>query len=67
MRANSLNALIVLFSCLAVFPLPAQTPPPSPDISILPPDGSILITETTNSAFVTINNFDQFTNVTVVN
>ncbi|PYL01214.1 MAG: hypothetical protein DME19_02445 [Verrucomicrobia bacterium] len=31
-----------------------------------PPDGSILITETTNSVFVMVGNFDQFTNVTVV-
>jgi len=45
--------------------VPAQTPPPDFEIDVLPPDGSILVEETTNAVFVTINNFTLFTNVTV--
>src|SRR5262245_49351988 len=44
----------------------AQTPPPTLQISVTPPDGTILITETTNSVSVTIGNVDVFTNLTVV-
>src|SRR5262245_66573187 len=44
----------------------AQTPPPTLQISVLPSDGTILITETTNSVSVTIGNVDVFTNLTVV-
>src|SRR5436190_16610231 len=51
--------------CLLPWPMLAQTNPPPPAISIAPPDGAILITETTNSIFVTIANFDAFTNITV--
>jgi len=44
----------------------AQTPPPPDfDVSVEPPDGSILIEETTNRVYTTINNLSLFTNVTV--
>jgi len=43
----------------------AQTPPPDFQVDVLPPDGSILVEETANVVFVTINNFTLFTNVTV--
>src|SRR5919109_4482581 len=56
--------LTALWLC-AVAPLLAQTPPPAFDIEVSPPDGSILITETTNTVFVTINNLNLFTNVAV--
>lgn len=40
-------------------------PPPVPRISVLPPDGTILVTETTNTFQVNIANADAFTNLTV--
>src|SRR5258706_4895311 len=41
-------------------------PPPQLQVSVLPTNGTILITETTNSIFVAIGNFDAFTNITVL-
>src|SRR2546430_896063 len=55
-----------LLCCLLALPAAGQTPPPSPQIRVSPSDGSILVTETTNSVFVTVRNFNVFTNVTVV-
>jgi len=53
-------------SCLLAWTMAAQTPPPPLQVSVSPPDGSILITETTNSIFVAVGNFDAFTNVIAV-
>src|SRR2546429_237482 len=55
-----------ILCCLLVGPAFGQTPPPAPQVRVSPPDGTIMITETTNSVFVSIRNFDVFTNVTVV-
>jgi len=51
---------------LLAWTVAAQTPPPALQVSVSPPDGTILITETTNSVFVAIGNFDVFTNLTVL-
>ena len=50
---------------LFAWPVLGQSPPPSLRVSVSPRDGSILVTETTNSVFVKVSNFDAFTNITV--
>ena len=55
-----------IWHCLLIGSAFGQTPPPAPQVRVSPPDGTIMITETTNSVFVSIRNFDVFTNVTVV-
>ena len=50
--------------CLLAWTVAAQTNPPTLQVSVSPADGSILITETTNSILVTVINFDAFTNLT---
>src|SRR6185312_5833234 len=61
--------LVGYVGCVSLFVarmLIAQTPPPPDfDVSVEPPDGSILIEETTNRVYTTINNLSLFTNVTV--
>ena len=50
---------------LFAWPVLGQSPPPSLQVSVSPRDGSILVTETTNSVFVKVSNFNAFTNITV--
>jgi hypothetical protein len=65
MISYSRAILVGLLCSLPAWTVAAQTNPPALQVSVSPPDGSILITETTNSVFVAIGNFDAFTNVTV--
>ncbi|HXT39356.1 MAG TPA: hypothetical protein VN887_04980 [Candidatus Angelobacter sp.] len=63
---SKLPAMLVGSLCCIFTPsVLCQTPPPSPQVGVAPPDGTIMVTETTNSVFVTVGNFDSFTNVTV--
>src|SRR5207245_2294395 len=65
--ASKLRVLLTGSACaLLAWTTAAQTPPPPLRVSVSPPNGSILITETTNSIFVTVRNFNSFTNVSVV-
>src|SRR2546430_4912529 len=50
---------------LFAWPVLGQSPPPALQVSVSPRDGSILVTETTNSVFAKVSNFDAFTNITV--
>src|SRR5437667_5372461 len=65
MIPKSRAVLIAWLGCLSPCPVFGQTPPPAPRLAVSPPDGSILVIRTTFPVFVTIGNFDAFTNVTV--
>jgi hypothetical protein len=62
------SILAAWLACLSVVQVFAQTPAPATNflVTIQPPDGSIMIEQTTNAVFVTITNYTAFTNLTVM-
>jgi hypothetical protein len=65
---NKRRPLLVLtgLNCLCAGTLLGQsTNPPAFQISVVPPAMSLMVTQSVNPVFVTIGNFDLFTNITV--